>query len=75
MKHTQAKLIFAGVISAAAIAVALDHNRQQLPIAEDLLASQQAVIIIDEGEAMPAENNDECSKPVASSRSAAPCSL
>ena len=75
MKHKQASIIFGGVISAAAIAVAVDHTRQRLPDPAEQLASQQAVIIIDEGEAMPAENNGDCNKPTSTGRSASPCSL
>jgi len=74
MKHKQARIIYGGAISAAAIAVAIDHNKLQLPLAEDALISDQAVIVLEEGEDMPADNN-ECSKSIGSSRSAAPCSL
>jgi hypothetical protein len=74
MKHKQAGIIFGGAISAAAIAVAIDHTRQRLPEPEQQLASQQAVIIIDEGEEIPADNSN-CDKPASSVRPAAPCSL
>ena len=75
MKHKQARFIFGTAITAAAIAVAIDHSRQRLPEPGEQLASQQAVIIIDEGEAMPAENNADCGKPVSLGRKASPCSL
>lgn len=75
MKHKQARFIFGTAITAAAIAVAIDHSRQRLPEPGEQLASQQAVIIIDEGEEMPAENNADCGKPVSLGRQASPCSL
>ena len=79
MKHKQARFIFGTAITAAAIAVAIDHSRQRLPEPDTKLvgqlASQQAVIIIDEGEEMPAENNADCGKPVSLGRKASPCSL
>ena len=79
MKHKQAGIIFGTAISAAAIAVAIDHTRHRLPEAEESIseqhASQQAVIIIDEGEAMPDENGVDCNKPVPHGRSVSPCSL
>ena len=79
MKHKQARIIFGTAISAAAIAVAIDHNRQRLPDPSQQqagqLATQQAVIIIDEGEAIPAENNVNCDKPAAPGGQASPCSL
>jgi hypothetical protein len=75
MKHKQARFIFGTVITAAAIAVAIDHSRQRLPEPDEQLASQQAVIIIDEGEEIPAENNADCGKPVSLGRKAPPCSL
>ena len=74
MKHKQAKILVGGVISAAAIAVAVDHSRQQLPKPDDTLASQQAVIIIGEGEQIPAETTD-CNKTKSQARQASPCSL
>ncbi len=79
MKHKQSSFIFGAAISAAAIAVAVDHTRQRLPepdvkLAEQL-ASQQAVIIIDEGEELPAESDADCSKPASPGRQASPCSL
>ena len=75
MKSKQAKIIFGTAISAAAIAVAVDHTRQRLPEPDEQLASQQAVIIIDEGEEIPAENKDDCGKPASLGRQASPCSL
>jgi hypothetical protein len=75
MKHKQARFIFGTAITAAAIAVAIDHSRQRLPQPGEQLASQQAVIIIDEGEEMPAENNADCGKPASLGRQAPPCSL
>ena len=79
MKHKQARIIFGTAISAAAIAVAVDHTRQRLPEPEDLmkeqLASHQAVIIIDEGEDIPAENSSDCNKPATADRFVSPCSL
>ena len=75
MKHKQARIIFGTAISAAVIAVAVDHTRQRLPEPEKQIASQQAVIIIDEGEEIPAENNADCNKPVSLGRQPSPCSL
>jgi len=75
MKHKQARIIFGGAISAAVIAVAIDHSRQRLPEPEQALASQQAVIIINEGEEVPVENNDDCNKKASSGRQVSPCSL
>ena len=74
MKHKQARIIFGTAISAAVIAVAVDHTRQRLPEPEKQLASQQAVIIIDEGEEIP-EINADCDKPVSLGRQPSPCSL
>jgi len=75
VKHKQARIVFGVAISAAAIAVAVDHSKQRLPDPDKQLASQQAVIIIDEGEELPAENSGDCSKPTSSDRQASPCSL
>jgi len=75
MKRKQSRIIFGTAIGAAAIAVAIDHTRQRLPEPEKQLASQQAVIIIDEGEELPAENNGDCGKPLPSGRKKSPCSL
>lgn len=75
MKSKQTRFIVGAAISAAAIAVAIDHTRHRLPEPEKKLASQQAVIIIDEGEELPAENDTDCGKPASAERQAAPCSL
>jgi len=75
MKSKQARIIFGTAISAAAIAVAVDHTRQRLPEPDEQLASQQAVIIIDEGEELPAESDADCGKPAPLGRQASPCSL
>jgi hypothetical protein len=73
MNRKQTRLIVGAAISAAAIAVVIDHTRQHLPQAEQQLASQQAVIIIDEGEALPAEDTSDCGKPAAAGRLVSPC--
>ena len=75
MKRNQTRMIIGTAISAAAIAVAIDHTRQRLPEPEQQLASQEAVIIIDEGEELPDENNVDCGKSVARGRRRSPCSL
>ena len=75
MKRKQSHIIIGTAISAAVIAVAIDHTRQRLPVAEKQLASQDAVIIINEGEELPADNSDDCGKPARRSRQASPCSL
>jgi len=75
MNRKQTRVIVGAAISAAAIAVAVDHTRHRLPEPDDQLASQQAVIIIDEGEALPAEDSTDCGKPSAAGRQASPCSL
>ena len=75
MKRKQSRIIFGTAIGAAAIAVAIDHTRQRLPEPEKQLASQQAVIIIDEGEELPVENNGDCGKQLPSGRKKSPCSL
>ena len=75
MKRKQSRIIIGTAISAAVIAVAIDHTRQRLPQAEKQLASQDAVIIIDEGEELPVDNGDDCGKPARRGRQASPCSL
>ena len=75
MKRKQSRIIIGTAISAAVIAVVLDHTKQRLPEAEKQLASQEAVIIIDEGEELPAENSDDCGKSARPGRQASPCSL
>ncbi len=74
MNRKQTRVIVGAAISAAAIAVAIDHTRQRLPVAEKQLANQ-AVIIIDEGEEIPAENGMDCGKQASSVRQVSPCSL
>lgn len=73
MKRTQSRLVMGAAISAAAIAVVMDHTRHRLPKPEGRLAGQDAVIIIDEGEELPAE--DTCGKPAMPGRQPSPCSL
>ena len=75
MKRNQTRMIVGTAISAAAIAVAIDHTRQRLPEPEEQLASQQAVIIIDEGEALPDEDTVDCGKAAARGKRESPCSL
>ncbi len=75
MNHKQSRIIIGTAISAAVIAVAVDHTRQSLPDPEKQLASQQAVIIIEEGEDMPAESDGDCGKRAAVGRQPPPCSL
>ena len=75
MKRKQSRIIIGTAIGAAAIAVVVDHPRQRLPEPEEQLASQDAVIIIDEGEAVPVDNNGDCSKPAIPGRQKSPCSL
>lgn len=75
MKRKQSRIIVGTAIGAAAIAVAIDHTRQRLPEPEKQVAGQQAVIIIDEGEELPVENNGDCGKPPSPGRKKAPCSL
>lgn len=75
MKRKQSRIIIGTAISAAAIAVVLDHTKQRLPEPEKQLTSQQAVIIIDEGEELPGDNSTDCNKPAKTGRQPAPCSL
>ncbi len=74
MKRTHSRLIIGTAISAAAIAVAVDHTRQRLPEPEKQLASS-AVIIIDEGDELPVDASTDCNKPTTAGRQASPCSL
>ena len=75
MKRKQSRIIIGTAISAAAIAVVVDHTKQRLPEPQMQLATQQAVIIIDEGEELPADNSADCNKPAITGRRTAPCSL
>jgi len=75
MKRKQSRIIIGTAISAAAIAVVVDHTKQRLPEPEKQLASQEAVIIIDEGQELPVDNSADCSKPAMTGRQPAPCSL
>ena len=73
MKRRHSRMVIGTAIGAAAIAVAVDHTRQRLPEPEERLASRQAVIILDEGEELPAA--DGCGKPAGPGRLPSPCSL
>jgi hypothetical protein len=73
MKRTHSRIIMGATISAAAIAVVVDHTRQRLPEPQKL-ASQEAVIIIEEGEEMPTPS-DECGTSARPGRRPSPCSL
>jgi hypothetical protein len=75
MKRRHSRIIIGTAVGAAAIAVVVDHTRQRLPEPEEQLASQQAVIILDEGEALPADDEVECSKAAGIPRQPSPCSL
>jgi hypothetical protein len=75
MRRKRSRIIIGTAISAAAIAVVIDHTKQRLPEAEKQLASQDAVIIIDEGEDIPVDNSDDCGKPARPGRQKSPCSL
>ncbi len=75
MKRKRSRIIIGTAISAAAIAVVIDHTKQRLPAAEEQLASQEAVIIIDEGEDLPVDNSGDCGKPSRPGRQPSPCSL
>ena len=74
MKRKHSQIIIGTAISAAAIAVVVDHTRQRLPEPQQQLASQDAVIIIDEGEELPTEESNDCGKPAMPPRQS-PCSL
>lgn len=73
MKRRHSRMVIGTAIGAAAIAVVIDHTRQRLPEPEEQLASQQAVIILDEGEELPVA--DACGKPAGPARQPSPCSL
>lgn len=73
MKRRHSRMVIGTAIGAAAIAVAVDHTRQRLPEPEERLASQQAVIILEEGEELPAAGG--CGKPAGPARQPSPCSL
>ena len=75
MKRKQSRIIIGTAISAAAIAVAVDHTRHRLPGVEARTASQDAVIIVDEGQPLPTVDGGDCGKPAAPARRSAPCSL
>ena len=75
MKRKHSRIIIGTAISVAAIAVAVDHTRQRLPEAETKLASQDAVIIIDEGEELPVDNSSDCTRSAKPGRQPSPCSL
>jgi hypothetical protein len=52
----------------------IDHTRQRLPEGENQVAGQEAVIIIDEGEELPAATTG-CDESAPKERRQAPCSL
>lgn len=74
MKRKQGRIIMGTTISAAAIAVMIDHTRQRLPEGKNQVAAQAAVIIIDEGEELPASTTG-CEESAPKGRRQAPCSL
>ena len=74
MKRTHSRIIMGATISAAAIAVVVDHTRHRLPEPQKQLASQEEVIIIEEGEEIPTPP-DECSTAAKPGRRPSPCSL
>ena len=74
MKRTHSRIIMGATISAAAIAVVVDHTRHRLPEPQKQLASQEAVIIIEEGEEVPS-SSDECATSAKPERRPSPCSL
>ena len=75
MKSNHTRLVVGAAIGAAAIAVAVDHTRQRLPDPEKKLAASSAVIIIDEGDVIPAEDSGDCNQPSLPGRQGSPCSL
>lgn len=72
MNKRQSRMVMGAAIGVAAIAVIIDHTRQSLPDSGEQVASGDAVIIIDEGEELPAS---ECGQPARKGRRQAPCSL
>lgn len=75
MKSNKNRIVVGAAISAAAIAVAVDHTRHRLPEAEKKYSESQAVIVIAEGEDLPAESGDDCNKASLTGRQVSPCSL
>lgn len=75
MKRRQSRMVIGTAIGAAAVAVVIDHTRQRLPEPEAQLASQAAVIILEEGEELPAPEAGDCGKPAGPVRRPSPCSL
>ena len=74
MKRIHSRIIMGATISAAAIAVVVDHTKQRLPEPQKQLASQEAVIIIEEGEEVPSRPG-ECDTSAKPGRRPSPCSL
>lgn len=74
MKRRQGRIVMGAAISAAAIAVMIDHTRQRLPDSKHAMAERQAVIIVDEGEALP-EDATACDESAPQESRQAPCSL
>lgn len=74
MKRRQSRIVMGTAISAAAIAVMIDHTRQRLPDSKTTVAERQAVIIINEGEALP-EDATACEESTPQEARQAPCSL
>lgn len=75
MRSNKNRIVVGAAISAAAIAVTIDHTRQRLPDAEKQLSELQAVIIIAEGEDIPVEDAGDCNKTGLPGRQVSPCSL
>ncbi len=71
------KIIFGAVISAAAIATAIDHTRHRLP--EPVTAEQSSIVVEDEEEASPCslDSGDDGSNEIVveESESVSPCGL
>lgn len=72
MDKRQSRIVMGAAIGVAAIAVIIDHTRQRLPENGGRMASQDAVIIVDEGEELPAS---ACDMPTMKEKQRAPCSL